>query len=199
MRAGWRVVLVASALLTGLPQVLAQDLSAEEMAERLAPTTAAARSLSSAQTMDEGAARLIDSLTGLSRGLTVVERQKLAPVLANPDLPQLDLTIEFEFNSAQITPEATLVLVRLGTALTQENLAKSVFVLAGHTDAKGSPDYNQALSERRANSVRDFLVAAFNISPNTLISVGFGEEQLKNTLDPEAAENRRVTVVNVAH
>ncbi len=199
MRAGWRVVLVASALLAGLPQVLAQDLSAEEMAERLAPTTAASRSLSSAQTMDEGTARLIDSLTGLSRGLTVVERQKLAPVLANPDLPQLDLTIEFEFNSAEITPEATLVLVRLGTALTQENLAKSVFVLAGHTDAKGSPDYNQALSERRANSVKDFLVAAFNISPNSLISVGFGEEQLKNTLDPEAAENRRVTVVNVAH
>jgi len=199
MRAGWRVVLVASTLLAGLPQVLAQDLSAEEMAERLAPTTAASRSLSSAQTMDEGTARLIDSLTGLSRGLTVVERQKLAPVLANPDLPQLDLTIEFEFNSAEITPEATLVLVRLGTALTQENLTKSVFVLAGHTDAKGSPDYNQALSERRANSVKDFLVAAFNISPNSLISVGFGEEQLKNTLDPEAAENRRVTVVNVAH
>lgn len=199
MRAGWRVVLVASTLLAGLPQVLAQDLSAEEMAERLAPTTAASRSLSSAQTMDEGTARLIDSLTGLSRGLTVVERQKLAPVLANPDLPQLDLTIEFEFNSAEITPEATLVLVRLGTALTQESLAKSVFVLAGHTDAKGSPDYNQALSERRANSVKDFLVAAFNISPNSLISVGFGEEQLKNTLDPEAAENRRVTVVNVAH
>jgi len=199
MRAGWRVVLVACVLLTGLPRVLAQDLSAEEMAERLAPTTSLARSLSSAQTMDEGAARLIDSLTGLSRGLTVVERQNLAPVLANPDLPQLDLTIEFEFNSAEITPETTLVLVRLGTALTQENLAKSVFVLAGHTDAKGSPDYNQALSERRANSVRDFLVAAFNISPNSLISVGFGEEQLKNTLDPEAAENRRVTVVNVAH
>ena len=199
MRAGWRVVLVASALLTGLPQVLAQDLSVEEMAERLAPTTSASRSLSSAPTMDEGTARLIDSLTGLSRGLTVVERQKLAPVLADPDLPQLDLTIEFEFNSAEITPEATLVLVRLGTALTQESLTKSVFVLAGHTDAKGSPDYNQALSERRANSVKDFLVAAFNISPNSLISVGFGEEQLKNTLDPEAAENRRVTVVNVAH
>ena len=71
-------------------------------------------------------------------------------------------------------------------------------MVAGHTDAHGAADYNLGLSNARAKSVRDFLIAKFHIEPEQLVAVGFGEEELKNKDDPEADENRRVQVVNMA-
>lgn len=76
-------------------------------------------------------------------------------------------------------------------------LSNSRIVLNGHTDATGSNEYNLELSERRAVSVRHYLLAHFPIEDSRLISIGFGEERLKNTYDPEAAENRRVEIVNM--
>ncbi|MBC8013736.1 MAG: OmpA family protein [Methyloceanibacter sp.] len=73
-----------------------------------------------------------------------------------------------------------------------------MFLVAGHTDAKGSDGYNLDLSDRRAKSVLRFLIEEFDIDPKQLVAVSFGEEQLKNDEDPRAAENRRVQVVNVA-
>ena len=52
-------------------------------------------------------------------------------------------------------------------------------------------------AEERAQSAKDFLVKNFNIDSYQLIAVGYGEEQLKNSADPNAAENRRVQIVNV--
>lgn len=72
-----------------------------------------------------------------------------------------------------------------------------MFLVGGHTDAKGDNDYNQKLSERRAASVKRFLKQKFDISDDTLVAVGYGEEQLKNASDPEASENRRVQIVNL--
>jgi hypothetical protein len=46
--------------------------------------------------------------------------------------------------------------------------------------------------------VREFLIKKFEIAPDQLVAVGFGEEQLKNADDPDAGENRRVQVVNMA-
>ena len=73
-----------------------------------------------------------------------------------------------------------------------------MFLVAGHTDAKGSDVYNLDLSDRRAKSVQNFLIEQFDIDPKQLVAIGFGEEQLKNKEDPRAAENRRVQVVNMA-
>jgi len=47
--------------------------------------------------------------------------------------------------------------------------------------------------------VREFLIKKFDIGPDQLVAVGFGEEQLKNANDPDAGENRRVQVVNMAN
>ena len=85
----------------------------------------------------------------------------------------------------------------LGRALTNPEVRGNVFLVGGHTDAKGDNDYNQKLSERRAASVKRFLKQKFDISDDTLVAVGYGEEQLKNTSDPEASENRRVQIVNL--
>jgi hypothetical protein len=71
-------------------------------------------------------------------------------------------------------------------------------MVAGHTDGRGSAEYNLGLSNARAKSVREFLIKKFDIAPDQLVAVGFGEEQLKNADDPDAGENRRVQVVNMA-
>jgi outer membrane protein OmpA-like peptidoglycan-associated protein len=74
-----------------------------------------------------------------------------------------------------------------------------VFLVAGHTDAKGSDAYNLILPDQRAKAVAGFLVENFHIDPKQLVAVGFGEEKLKNSENPLAAENRRVQVVNMAN
>ncbi|MEZ5853573.1 MAG: OmpA family protein [Hyphomicrobiaceae bacterium] len=111
--------------------------------------------------------------------------------------PAIDLTVYFDFDSAQITPKAKAVLIELGKALASDDLSGRRFLVAGHTDAKGSANYNQALSERRAAAIKRYLEREFSIAPGRLLAVGFGEEQLKNTIDPNAGDNRRVQVVNL--
>lgn len=130
-----------------------------------------------------------------TRALTGDERNELAAVAK--ERPSIDLEIYFDFNSSEIAPKAVPDLMNLGRALTNAELQGGIYLLSGHTDAKGGEDYNQRLSERRAQSVKDFLVRKFRISDDTLVTAGYGEEQLKNTSDPLAGENRRVQVTNL--
>ena len=74
---------------------------------------------------------------------------------------------------------------------------RQTFVVAGHTDAAGSDAYNQELSERRADSIKRYLVEKYNISATDLVTVGYGESKLKNPSQPMAEVNRRVQVVNM--
>ncbi len=133
--------------------------------------------------------------TAKTRSLTGDERTELADVAK--ERPSIDLEIYFDFNSAEITSRATPDLINLGRALTDPDLKGGVYLLGGHTDAKGSADYNQGLSERRAQAVKDFLIRKFRISDDTLVAAGYGKEQLKNTADPFAGENRRVQITNL--
>lgn len=112
-------------------------------------------------------------------------------------LPSVDLEVHFEFDSAKLTPAAVETLTTLGRALVDARLSSSEFLIGGHTDAKGRANYNLPLSERRAEAVRQFLVATFAIDGNRLAAKGFGSRYLKNPQQPRAAENRRVQVVNV--
>lgn len=125
---------------------------------------------------------------------TADERAEVAEIAR--DKPAIDLEILFEYNSAEITPKAVPALVALGNALSRQDLKGSVFFINGHTDAAGGADYNQVLSQRRANSVRRMLIEQYQLMPDTLIAVGFGKEQLKNAANPLAGENRRVQIVN---
>lgn len=111
--------------------------------------------------------------------------------------PSIDMKVAFQFNSDELTEEAVNVLNNLGVALTSEQLGNARFMIAGHTDASGSRSYNQKLSERRANSVRDYLVRQFDIHYSRLDAVGRGEEQLLFPDDPENGGNRRVQIVNI--
>jgi outer membrane protein OmpA-like peptidoglycan-associated protein len=128
------------------------------------------------------------------RGLSVGERQEVAAIAQAR--PAIDLTIYFDYNSAEVGPKAVPALVELGRALSSDALKGTRFLLAGHTDAKGSDTYNLKLSQRRADAIKQFLMTQFRVDEQRLLAIGYGKEQPKNTADPLADENRRVQVVN---
>lgn len=128
-----------------------------------------------------------------TRGLSVGDREKVAEIAK--DKPQIDLEINFDYNSADINARSLPGVNNLGKALSQ--MPGSVFVLAGHTDAKGGEGYNQSLSERRADAVRKYLVKHYGLTAENLVTVGYGKSHIKNPGAPYADENRRVQVVNM--
>lgn len=132
------------------------------------------------------------------RAISVEERTEVAKIVKESKAPSVDLEIQFAYNSATIQPKSVPLLIRLGKALGSADLQGATFLVAGHTDAKGSNSYNQTLSERRAAAVRNFLTNSFKLDSSALIAIGFGEEQLKLPGNPNSGENRRVQVVNLA-
>jgi outer membrane protein OmpA-like peptidoglycan-associated protein len=131
-----------------------------------------------------------------SRSLSTGERQQIAAVAETR--PRIDLEIKFDYNSANIAKAALPDMDNLGKALSDPALKGSTFVLAGHTDGVGGDDYNQDLSSRRADSVKNYLVQKYKLPADHLVTAGFGKTRLKMKDDPKAAANRRVEVVNMA-
>jgi outer membrane protein OmpA-like peptidoglycan-associated protein len=70
------------------------------------------------------------------------------------------------------------------------------FIIAGHTDAKGGGEFNQKLSQRRAEAVRSYLITQFGIAGEKLTPKGYGKSQLLDPANPEDGVNRRVQVIN---
>jgi outer membrane protein OmpA-like peptidoglycan-associated protein len=101
--------------------------------------------------------------------------------------------IQFGFNSADLRPEAIPLLDKLGEALTSEDMKDWVFVVEGHTDASGAEQFNLELSQRRAETVRDYLVSKHGIDAARLPARGFGESDLYDPARPTAPINRRVS------
>jgi OmpA-OmpF porin, OOP family len=102
--------------------------------------------------------------------------------------------VNFDFNSADIRPEARPVLDQ-GAELLKANPGVEVRV-EGHTDSIGSPEYNQALSVRRAESVFSYLVN-HGVDPERCRVEGFGESHpiASNETDAGRAQNRRVELI----
>src|ERR1700681_141692 len=105
----------------------------------------------------------------------------------------VNLNIPFEHNSSTLRSQAEVQLEQLELALTSASLGKDRFVVAGHTDAKGSAQYNKQLSLRRAEAVKRFLVAK-GMDPKRLDTVGYGSERLLAPDRPEDPSNRRVEI-----
>ncbi|TPQ41015.1 hypothetical protein C2U70_03935 [Bradyrhizobium guangdongense] len=140
--------------------------------------------------------KLIQSVRGRStRSLSAVEREEIAT--AAKDKPNIDLEITFDYNSADISAKSLASVQALGRALTNPDLKGSTFVVAGHTDAAGGETYNQDLSERRADSIKRYLVDKYGIPATDLVTVGYGKSKLKDPNQPMAEANRRVQVVNM--
>ena len=100
-------------------------------------------------------------------------------------------TVNFDFNSSNLTTVAKTNLDKLVGVL-ESNPDTNINVY-GHTDSKGSDEYNQSLSEKRANSVISYLVSK-GIAKSRLFAMGVGEKEpiADNSTDAGRAKNRRV-------
>lgn len=110
---------------------------------------------------------------------------------APPRAEALSLPVQFAFDSAEILPSARQQLDALAEGIRLLPATRAVLI-QGHTDAAGSDQYNEQLSQRRAFAVKRYLVAAQGIDPSRLRAVGLGEYQPLPGSDPYGAENRRV-------
>jgi outer membrane protein OmpA-like peptidoglycan-associated protein len=130
-----------------------------------------------------------------TRSLSLGERQEIAELAATK--PKIDLEIQFDYNSADISKGSTSAVQELGKALSSPDLKGSTFVVAGHTDAIGGEAYNQELSERRADTIKKYLTEKYGIAGASLVTVGYGESRPKDANAPMDPTNRRVQVVNM--
>ncbi|MBL8251527.1 MAG: peptidoglycan-associated lipoprotein Pal [Candidatus Competibacter sp.] len=113
---------------------------------------------------------------------------------AGGNVVSADRIVYFEYDSANIRAESRPVIAANARALT--NNRRSVTQLEGHTDERGSREYNIALGERRANSVRQAMIA-MGVSPQQIRVVSYGEERPAAAGQDEQsyALNRRVEIV----
>ena len=102
---------------------------------------------------------------------------------------------EFEQGKADLPEAAKFVLHDLAKVMEKNPIVK--LRLEGHTSAEGDADFNQKLSEARAQAAVDFLINNEGVDASRLEAVGLGSTQLKNTDDPMAPENRRTDFVVV--
>ena len=114
-----------------------------------------------------------------------------------PEVGETLITLEgvnFDTNSAKLRPESGPILDGAVKALT-ENPTVHVRV-EGHTDSRGSAEYNKNLSEKRANSVVDYLVSK-GIAGDRLSAIGYGEAApvAPNDTPENMFKNRRVALV----
>ncbi len=104
--------------------------------------------------------------------------------------------IFFAFDSAEVTPEAQLILQRQAEWL--KRYPNVTVTVEGHTDERGTREYNLALGERRAQAARNVLVA-LGISASRMSTISYGKErpEVPGSTEEAYAQNRRaVTVVN---
>jgi outer membrane protein OmpA-like peptidoglycan-associated protein len=100
----------------------------------------------------------------------------------------------FDFDKATLKPGAREKLAKIADVVMAHPGVE--IAVEGHTDSVGSDEYNQGLSERRAASVRSFLVQS-GVSPTTISATGLGESQpVASNISAEGRQkNRRVELV----
>jgi outer membrane protein OmpA-like peptidoglycan-associated protein len=196
------IVTIGAMLSLGVVKAFAaEDVTEDEIVRALAPAKKPlTRGLSAGPQVDPAVAaeegRFVQKIRGRStRSLSNSEREEIATIVK--DKPKIDLEINFDYNSADISAKSLSSVQALGRALTNPDLKGSTFIVAGHTDAAGGEGYNQDLSERRADSIKKYLVDKFNIASSDLVTVGYGKTKLKDPGNPLADINRRVQVANM--
>ena len=124
----------------------------------------------------------IDVCAGTPKGVNVDERGCWV----------LEQTYLFDFDKAEIKPEFMPLLDHIARVV--NNQPKMNLQIEGHTDSVGAAEYNQKLSQRRANAIKNALVSNYKLDPVRLKSVGFGETRplASNDTKDGRAKNRRV-------
>ncbi|HEX6019870.1 MAG TPA: OmpA family protein [Burkholderiaceae bacterium] len=138
-------------------------------------------------------ARILNSGAPIKmRSLRLLDDGPAAVVASDAARPSaLSLPVPFAFDSADILPQAKVQLDAVAAGIRLLPPTQKV-VIEGHTDALGSEAYNDDLSQRRAQSVRRYLVATYGIDASRLQAEGLGKQDPLPGISPLAGENRRV-------
>lgn len=123
-------------------------------------------------------------------GATMTSNNVPVQAVSMPEDSQINLRISFDYDSAALRPGEQAKLQPMCEAMQTSDV--QVLRVVGHTDSSGSDDYNQQLSQLRAEEVARHLVNVCNIDPSRLQTMGLGERLPLNKENPQADENRRV-------
>jgi outer membrane protein OmpA-like peptidoglycan-associated protein len=140
------------------------------------------------------------SFVAKKRAIKVAQRinnkmeEKTIVVVDNVDIPRLKLKIQFDYNSSALKASSYALLQEVGKALMSSKLNDRHIMINGHTDSDGAEQYNLKLSFDRADSVKAYLVSAFDIQEYRLQIRGYGEllPLEENTSPYNKQINRRV-------
>lgn len=191
--------IVAWACLGAEPAASSEGYTDPEAHETLAATEAAVARLGAQRARHvDGAIREVSGLAqGLQAKVQSLERAKRDLGAKESDLEiRIDLPADvlFDVDSADIRSDAAQALTHLATVI---RAYRGPVRLLGHTDADGTEPHNLALSKRRAESVRRWLVDTAAIDASRLHTEGFGESQpiAPNDTAQNKQRNRRVEVI----
>jgi OOP family OmpA-OmpF porin len=132
------------------------------------------------------------------------KKPKAAMAVAEPEsvpvqkevVDTFELLVEFEFDKSNIKTVYEPQFRNIGTVLTEST--EITMTIEGHTDWTGTDEYNQGLSERRANAVKQKFIAEYGISPNRIDIVGYGESRPiadNNTSQGRQRNRRAISVI----
>ena len=161
-------------------------------------TLIAATFLLAACTSDEEAMMAADTTISATTSTTTAPTAIAGPTPGS----QEDLVVNvgdrvfYDFDRSDLRPEARTTVEAL--AVWMNTYLAATIAVEGHADERGTREYNLALAERRANSVRDYLVA-LGIGTNRLSTISYGKERpaVLGSNEESWAQNRRgVFVVN---
>ena len=115
--------------------------------------------------------------------------------IATEEVARFELKVNFDFDRAEVKPEYLDEIQGLAEFMRQ--YPDVIAQLEGHTDSVGTDEYNQGLSQRRVNAVRQVLIDRFSIQGSRLTATGYGESRpvASNETSAGRAENRRVITV----
>ena len=130
------------------------------------------------------------------QGMALPQWRKVIEV---ENFPTFSFEIKFQKSSDDVVPGDEYILEKIAEALKTPQLINSTILIAGHTDASGSKNYNLRLSQQRSDKIKSMLQFNYGITSKRLISVGFGELMPISGINPEDARNRRVELFNVSN
>jgi outer membrane protein OmpA-like peptidoglycan-associated protein len=149
-------------------------------------------SSSSSKRNTSGYVVTIGELDDRAGGLEPIKVDKSIPDCGHCREKIIILNVEFDTNKADIKPEYRNDIKKVADQM--KKCPKSFVVLEGHTDNVGNDAYNQKLSERRAGSVKQYLIKKFGIEDSRLRAAGFGKSRpiVSNDTESGRQNNRRV-------
>ena len=131
-----------------------------------------------------------------TRSLSSGEREQIATIAQ--EKPKIDLEINFDYNSADISNKSMPSVQALGKALTNPDLKGSTFVVAGYTDAAGRRGlFNSTCPSGASDAIKRYLTDKFGIAGSDLVTDRIWQDEAQGPRQSDGEANRRVQVVNL--